>query len=206
MEPALLLKGLALGFAIAAPVGPIGVLCIRRTLADGRIYGLVTGVGAATADMLYGGVAVFGLSLVTTFLIGLQTWLRGIGGLFLIYLGIKTFVTLPAERPAAVGRGGLANAYLTTLVLTLSNPATILSFIGIFAGLGAASQVRGNPEGILLVLGVFCGSVLWWLILSSLAGAFRSRMTGTGLVWVNRLSGGAIVVFGLAAMISLVWR
>src|SRR3990172_2905035 len=125
----ILFKGVLLGFSIAAPVGSIGVLCIRRTLADGRAAGFVSGLGAATADALYGAVAAFGLAFVTNALIGQQLWLRLGGGAFLCYLGAKTFLSAPAERPAEARGGGLLAAYASTLALTLTNPTTILSFV-----------------------------------------------------------------------------
>src|SRR5690242_13032805 len=130
------LRGLLLGFSIAAPVGPIGVLCIRRTLADGRVVGFVSGLGAATADAFYGAVAGFGLTVISALLIEQRFWLRLIGGGFLLYLGVRTVLARPAERAASAGGKGLAGAYGSTLFLTLTNPLTILSFAAIFAGLG----------------------------------------------------------------------
>src|SRR3712207_2953311 len=136
----LFLEGIIIGLAIAAPVGPIGVLCIRRTLADGRTSGFVSGLGAATADAVYGAIAAFGLTLITDFLLGGASWLRLVGGAFLLYLGIKTFLARPAERAAEVRGGGLPGAYASTLFLTLTNPTTILSFVAIFAGLGRSEE------------------------------------------------------------------
>src|SRR5215212_10024460 len=126
MDTSLLLKGLLIGFSIAAPVGPIGVLCIRRTLAQGRAAGLVSGLGAASADAVYGCIAGFGLTFISGLLISQQGWLRLIGGGFLLYLGIKTLLSRPAEQPASAGGTGLARAYASTQLLTLTNPATIL--------------------------------------------------------------------------------
>src|SRR5919201_2008869 len=166
MDFGFFLKGLVLGFSIAAPVGPIGVLCIRRSLAEGRVVGLVSGVGAATADALYGAVAAFGLTFVSALLVSQEFWLRVMGGAFLCYLGVKTFLTPPSAQPASTGGTGLAGAYTSTLFLTLTNPTTILSFAAIFAGLGVASSGGGYPSAGLLVLGVFAGSALWWLFLS----------------------------------------
>jgi LysE type translocator len=126
----LFLRGLVIGFSIAAPVGPIGVLCIRRTLADGRAAGFFSGLGAATADALYGAVAAFGLTAISSVLIGQATWLRLGGGLFLCYLGIKTFLARPAAEATPARATGLIGAYVSTLLLTLANPTTILSFVG----------------------------------------------------------------------------
>ena len=198
-----LLRGLIIGFSIAAPVGPIGVLCIRRTLAEGRASGLVSGLGAASADAIYGIIAGFGLVSISYFLVEQQTWLRLIGGLFLCYLGIKTMLSRPAENEASVQRTGLAGAYASTFFLTLTNPLTILSFAAIFAGMGLAS-IDGNywSAGI-LVLGVFMGSALWWFILVGGVGFFREKFNPSMLRWVNIISGVIITTFGLWALLSL---
>lgn len=197
------LKGLLIGFSIAAPVGPIGVLCIRRTLADGRVVGLATGLGAATADAMYGMVAGFGLTLISSFLIDQQIWVRLLGGAFLCYLGIRTFLSRPSEQPANIKSSGLLGSYLSTFFLTLTNPLTILSFAAIFAGLGLGLDNPSLGFAGLLVLGVFCGSATWWLLLSAGVSQVRKRLTPALLVWVNRVSGIIILVFGLAALISL---
>ncbi len=202
MDITFLLRGLAIGFSIAAPVGPIGVLCIRRTLAEGWASGLVSGLGAASADAIYGCIAGFGLAFVSNFMASQQTWLRLIGGAFLCYLGIKTLLAKPAEQ-AAPGKGiGLLGAYASTFLLTLTNPMTIISFAAIFAGLGLAGTGGNYGSAGVLVLGVFFGSALWWLILSSGVGLFRARFNPAGLRWVNRISGAIIIGFGLFALLS----
>lgn len=204
MDPALFARGLILGFSIAAPVGPIGVLCIRRTLADGRLVGLLSGLGAATADALYSGVAAFGLTAISSILVHQQTPLRIIGGLFLGYLGVRTILAHPSQpAKAAAGRRLLGN-YLSTFGLTLTNPTTILSFIAIFAGLGwAGTSDAGYGSAALLVFGVFCGSAFWWLILSTGVSLVRSRFTPRVMQWVNRASGTIILGFGVLAIASL---
>jgi threonine/homoserine/homoserine lactone efflux protein len=203
MDLSLLAKGALLGLSIAAPVGPIGVLCIKRTLAEGRRYGFVAGLGAATADAAYGAIAAFGLTALTARLLGASLWLRLGGGLFLCYLGLKTLLAAPAERPAAVQGAGLAHAYLSTVLLTLTNPATILSFLAMFAGAGLGSA--GSAwDAAALVAGVFGGSALWWLLLSSGVGLFGDRLGQGGLRWVNRLSGLIILTFGVLSLLSLI--
>lgn len=207
MDITFLLRGLVLGFSIAAPVGPIGVLCIRRTLADGRAAGLASGLGAATADALYGCIAGFGLTFLSGFLVSQQTWLRLAGGAFLCWLGIKTLLARPVENRQAVPEAprshGLAGAYASTLFLTLTNPMTILSFAAIFAGLGlAGSGGRDYASAGMLVLGVFLGSAAWWLLLSSGVGLFRQKFSPRAMQWVNRLSGVVIAGFGVAALLS----
>lgn len=196
------LRGLILGFSIAAPVGPIGVLCIRRTLADGRRAGFVSGLGAATADAIYGSIAAFGLTAISTRLVGGQSWLRLVGGLFLCYLGIRTWRAIPVTGSAPTGSRGLVESYVSTFLLTLTNPMTILSFAAIFAGLGITASA-GYASAAALVIGVFAGSTLWWLILSIVAGAFSRGLSSVGLRWVNRLSGAIITGFGALALLAV---
>jgi threonine/homoserine/homoserine lactone efflux protein len=196
-------RGLLLGLSIAAPVGPIGVLCIRRTLTQGWRIGFLTGLGAATADATYGAIAAFGLTALSSLLVAEQFWLRLIGGLFLCYLGARTFVAKPAPVAANVTANSLAGAYASTLLLTLTNPLTILSFAAIFAGFGVANGGSTLAAGV-LVAGVFTGSALWWLLLSGGVTLVRSRFRPEALIWVNRLSGTVIFVFGLLALASSV--
>ena len=197
-----MLKGMLLGFSIAAPVGPIGVLCIRRTLSNGRAAGLVSGLGAATADAIYGTIAAFGVTFISSLLISQQTWLRLIGGVFLCYLGVKSFLSVAADSTATLQAEGLGGAYLSTFLLTITNPLTNLSFAAVFAGLGLSTG--GNyASATVLVLGVFLGSALWWFILSGGVSLFRSRFSPQGMRWVNRISGIIITAFGVIALASL---
>jgi threonine/homoserine/homoserine lactone efflux protein len=198
-----LLRGLIIGFSIAAPVGPIGILCIRRTLANGRISGLVTGLGAATADAMYGTIAGFGLTAVSSFLVDQQRWLRPAGGLFLFWLGLKTILSKPATEPVRAEAAGLLSDYVSTVFLTLTNPATILSFIAVFAGLGLAATRNDYPAALQLVAGVFLGSALWWLLLSGGIGFFREKFNAERLRWVNWISGLILGAFGLLALSGL---
>ena len=190
-----LVKGLAIGFSIAAPVGPIGVLCIRRSLANGRWVGLATGLGAATADAAYGAIAGFGLTAVSGFLLSEKLWLNLFGGSFLCFLGLRTFMSKPAKTSGVTEAVAPAPAYISTLLLTLTNPMTILSFLAVFAGLGLATAANYGTAG-LLVIGVFSGSALWWGILSTTVGGFRSHMRDSWMKLVNRLSGCLILAFG----------
>jgi len=203
LDLSLFVKGLIIGFSIAAPVGPIGVLCIRRTLGEGRISGFVSGIGAATADAMYGCIAGFGVTFISGFLIGQQFWMRLIGALFLSYLGVKAFFSKPAEAPSKAAAKGLPGAYASTLILTLTNPVTILAFAAIFAGLGLGNAGGNYIAGILLVVGVFLGSAAWWLFLSTSVGLFRAWFNGARLRWVNRISGVIIAGFGCLAFLSL---
>ncbi len=196
------IKGLVLGFSIAAPVGQIGVLCIRRTLAEGNLSGFVSGLGAATADAVYGCIAGFGLTILTNFLVAQQRWLQLLGGLFLCYLGLRIFFSRPKSDTLTVSGQGLWQSYTTTFLLTLSNPTTILSFLAIFAGLGVVSG-QGGWQAVQLVGGVFVGSAVWWLILSSIVGLLRTRFTPPMMQWVNRLSGVMIGGFGVVTLVGL---
>jgi threonine/homoserine/homoserine lactone efflux protein len=189
-----------IGLAIAAPVGPIGVLCIRRTLADGRLIGLLTGLGAATADGVYGAIAAFGLTAVSDLLIGQGPWLGLIGGLFLCYLGVRTFMAVPAGPAAPTRSGALLAIFSSTFVLTLTNPTTILSFVAIFAGLGLGDTGGDYFAASLMVSGVFLGSALWWVGLSGTVSVFRTRVGPRGLRAINRLSGLLIGGFGVGAL------
>ncbi len=155
------------------------------------------------ADAIYGCIAGLGLTFISSLLIHQQIWLRLIGGAFLCYLGVKTFMSLPAEQAAKAKGNSLVGAYASTFLLTLTNPMTMLSFAAVFAGLGVASP-RGNYTlAIILVLGVFTGSALWWLMLSGGIGLFRTKLTPRRLQWVNRISGVLITAFGLLALLNL---
>lgn len=195
----LFLRAFIIGISIAAPVGPIGVLCIRRTLSNGRLAGFISGMGAASADMTYGAIAAFGLTAITSLLVNNAFWLKLIGGLFLLYLGIKTFFEKPAEKSTEASQGGLLNMFTSTFVLTITNPMTILAFAAIFAG---TMLGQNNDSPLLMVAGVFAGSAAWWLTLSFGVGILRDQLTHTHMAWINRISGTIIVAFGLYALLS----
>ena len=202
MEGSVFLRGLLLGFSIAAPVGPIGVLCIRRTLGTGFISGIASGLGAALADSLYGAVAAFGLTALSGLLLTYHDGLRLGGGLFLLYLGGKTFVARPAAIACGSDAAGRLRDFSSALFLTLTNPMTILSFTAIFAGLGFGGQ-SSIHLACWLVGGVFSGSMLWWVVLSSLVGRFRHRLGSAALRLINRVSGIILLGFGLISLLSL---
>jgi threonine/homoserine/homoserine lactone efflux protein len=194
------LKGLVVGFSIAAPVGPIGVLCIRRALAGGARAGFVSGLGAATADAAYACVAAFGLTAVSGFLVRWQSWLGLGGGAFLLWLGAQAFRSRPGEGPSPAGAARLLPAYGSTLLLTLSNPATLLSFVAVFVGTGLGPSAGGAAAGT-LVLGVFSGSAAWWLLLSVVTGHVRERVAPAQMRAVNIASGVVLAAFGAYALV-----
>jgi threonine/homoserine/homoserine lactone efflux protein len=190
-------KGFTIGLAIAAPVGPIGLLTIRRTLAQGRAAGFLTGLGAASADAIFGSIAAFGITAISSIMIGTKFWLGIIGGLFLIYLGWQTFLSQPAQNPAETRASSLPSMYLTTFALVLTNPISILYFVGIIASVGAANNVTSATW---MVTGVFAGSALWWLTLASIANSLRHKINPRALKLVNQVSGLVIVAFGIYAV------
>lgn len=200
MATDLFLQGGLIGLAIAAPVGPIGVLCIQKTLARNRLHGLAAGLGAATADALYGLLAGLGITALTHLLLEARTPIQLGGGLFLCYLGYRTFTADTGAQAARVGRAGMGGAYLSTLLLTLANPVTILSFMAIFAGMGTFA--RGGGDTLMLVFGIFSGSACWWLILSGLADSLGRRLLRQGSSGLNRISGALLAGFGLLALLS----
>jgi len=190
-----LIKGIILGFSIAAVVGPIGVLCIRRSIAQGFWAGMFTGFGAAIADATYATMAAFGLTVITTFLLEKTILLSIIGGSYLLYLGYKAFLKCPKFSQEKLSRGSLVSMLVATFFLTMTNPVTILSFMAIFTGfnLSSANFLLNSS----LVFGCFLGSTLWWIILSSLGTILKHKLTSvTALTWINRLSGIIISGFG----------
>jgi threonine/homoserine/homoserine lactone efflux protein len=202
MDWSLFPRGLLIGLSVAIPVGPMALLCMRRTLAFGFGAGFTSGVGVATADAIYGAVAAFGLTSISSFLVDFQDIVRFGGGLFLIYLGIGIFRSHPAQTETAAPLGTLrgAGAFASTLGLTLTNPTTILSFAAIFSGFGIAAKSDGADSATALVLGVFLGSVFWWLILVTGVGRLRGWLTGERLSAINRACGVAIGTFGILAL------
>ena len=194
----LFFKGLAFGFLLAATVGPMWLLCFRRTVEQGPLAGFVSGMGIAVADGLYGAIAAFGLTAISGFLLGQSFWLGLIGGIFLLYLGSKSLLANPQkiqfENPMT--KTSLAQGFLSMLGLTLANPPTLLAFAAIFAGLGLASNAD-YAAASLVVLGVFLGSASWWVILSAGAGWLRGRIGPRLVRAVNVVSGLSILGFAL---------
>jgi threonine/homoserine/homoserine lactone efflux protein len=201
----LLLRGMVIGFALAAPVGPVGVLCIRRALLDGRHAAFIAGLGAALADTLFGAVAGLGLTVISSFLLSHQALIRLVGGFFLIAIGLRGWNRKPCVETGEGGKGpGLAKDFVSTFMLALTNPATILAAVPVVAAVGAKGlhDAAGGGE---LILGVFLGSTLWWLVLSAVAGAIRSRFSPQLLTLLNRLSGAMLTLTGGVILISLVF-
>jgi threonine/homoserine/homoserine lactone efflux protein len=201
-----LLKGIAVGIVIAVPVGPVGVLCVRRTIFEGRLFGFLSGLGAASADTIFGIVAGFGLTVISDVLLDYQTWLRAAGGLFLVYVGVSA-LRKHITRCEAPERNAenLLSAYLSTFALTITNPVTIIAFLGIFAGAGFTGEEATLGRAGMLVAGVLLGSLIWWLGISLGAGLFRKSFGERHLVLLNRISGGVLTLSGIGLLTSLLY-
>jgi len=198
----LFLKGIIIGFAMAVPIGPIGIICIRKTLTEGRVRGLIIGLGAATADLLYGSVAAFGLTVISDTLLSHRIWIRLVGGALLLFLGIRTFLARPKDPKFQIQDSGRLRSYFTTVFLTLTNPLTIFAFLAVFAALGLGNGLSFFAASV-LVAGVFAGSFLWFLSLSSGATLFRNKLDVIGLGWVNKIAGILIIISGIIAIGTL---
>jgi threonine/homoserine/homoserine lactone efflux protein len=203
------LKGLVIGFIIAAPLGPIGILCARRTLTHGRKAGFLSGMGASTADVLYGFIAAFGLTFISDFLLSYQFWLRLAGGVILCFIGARTFVERPDRRGYILLLGKekrQAGMYTSTFFLTLTNSMTIFSLAAVFASVGIAGTKGNLLSAAVLILGVFLGSVLWWLFIVGVLSVFKRRFKRHELQWINRIAGMIIAVSGMFAIASLAYN
>jgi threonine/homoserine/homoserine lactone efflux protein len=193
------IRGLVIGFTIAAAVGPISLLTIRRTVAHGQLYGFVSGLGVATADASYAAIAAFGLTALTSVLVSGRFLLGLLGGLVIAVLGVRTMLSQPGVVARDAARPGLPAAFGSIYALTMTNPMTILSFAAVFAGIGLVAE-SSFADAAVLTLGVWIGSVLWWVALTSIVSWARERVSTRALLWVNRISGAALVAFGAVAI------
>jgi threonine/homoserine/homoserine lactone efflux protein len=203
MEPIFFLKGLIIGFAMAVPIGPIGIMCIRKTLAEGHSRGLIIGLGAATADSLYGSIAAFGLTFISDAIASQHFWLRLVGGGLLLFLGIRTFRAKRKDPKIPFKTNGSFGSYVSAFLLALINPVTLFAFIAVFAAFGLGHKLS-LISACILVFGVFTGSCLWFLTLGYVATFFRKKLDSGGLRWVNRISGVLLILSGIAAFVSLI--
>ena len=203
METDLLIHGIIIGIALAAPVSPIAFMCIQRSIAHGRLHGIIAGLGIATADAFYAAVTAFGLALISDFLLARQWFFRLFGGLALIAVGLKIFFAPPPEMKVQADGGSLLSDYSTMLALTLANPLTILFFAIIIPGFGAVISGATWINPALFVIGVFAGEMAWWVILCGSIGSMRSYLTQERLHTINRLAGLVIAAFGVVLIASL---
>jgi threonine/homoserine/homoserine lactone efflux protein len=190
------IRGIATGLIIAAPVGPVNVLCIQRTLGKGWRSGLYSGLGAAAADTIYGAVAGFSITLVIDFLLKEQFWIRVLGGFLLIAIGVVYFFRKPLALEEKKKEKSTHSDFVSSFLLTLTNPTTVLSFIAVLATMGMREQ-RTVPMTLLLIAGIFCGSMMWWVLLTGVVYRLRRSIKQQTMCWMNRIAGFAIGAFGI---------
>ena len=212
MDVSAVILGAGIGFLVAAPVGPVAVLCIQRTLADARRVGYTTGLGAAFADTVFGALGIFSVAFVQSFLSEHQDVVRIVGGLVLVVMGAwgifgrkKLSRSEKAAQRSRIDHATLLQAFVSAFVVTILNPITILAFISIFAAVGVSVHTEGLFDSWVLVFGVFVGALMWWGVLVSITAVFRQRFTDKGLRWLNRISGVVILGFGLYALGEVAW-
>ena len=204
----LVAKGIVIGLAVAAPIGPVNLIVIRRTLRYGRLNGFLSGGGAAAGDAIFAAVAAFGLTAAIDIVIRFETALQIVGGLFLVALGVRTWLSHPHfdETTEDNLSAAVAAVFATTFFLTITNPATMLGFIAIFGGIGGlADSGEDYGRAATIVLAVMAGSALWWAGLSAFVSLFRQKMNDRLLSVVNRVSGGLIVIFGVIVLMRVAW-
>ncbi len=195
-------KGVLLGMIVALPIGPMATLCIWRTLEKGRGSGFMTGLGATLADTVYAAIGAFSLSMISGLLLSAQMWLRLMGGVFLIYLGIKSFISLEMPKFQEVIKASRYGDFFSTFLLTLANPTTMFAYVALFAGLGVG-ELKGNyPLASTLVAGVFVGAGLSWTFFVFVVSFFRKRITSSVFVWIKRICGALLMLFGIIALVS----
>ncbi len=198
-----LIKGFIVGFSLAMTVGPISLFCIQQTLRRGFKAGLAAGLGAATADGIYGAVAGLGLTVLGDFLIKQQLILQLIGGSFLLYLGVSIFHSMPTQAAVPpTGKKDLLGLFTSTLFLTLANPLTIFGFAALISSIGIKTESAGASLAMSLFSGLFLGSATWWLILTGILSTFRTRISMHLIHWLNRAAGVAIAGFGALVLIQ----
>lgn len=196
-------KGVFVGFVIAAPVGPVGIMCIHRTICQGKLAGYISGLGAALADTFFGAIAAFGFGFIAAPLIDHNNWLRFVGGVVLCLIGLRSLLSRKLPAPATSVRKNLIGDFVSAFLVTLTNPITIISFAAIYAALNIPHLADHLRWGAALTLGVLIGAAVWWLLLTIVAGAFHGRVAERGVLWINRVSGAIIVVFGVLLLVSL---
>ena len=204
MDLLFIIKGILIGVSVSAPLGPIGVLCIQRTLNKGFKSGFVSGVGAASADIIYAIIAGFSITFIKDFLIEYQTYIRIIGGAFLILVGVRITISNPAKqiRKLRIKGNNYYKDFLTSFLITVSNPITIIAFGAFFATFNMIDKSSGNFPIFIMILTVFGGSLLWWLSLIGIVTVFKKRIRLRNLLWINRITGVLIVLFAIFVIVS----
>jgi len=205
VELEFLIKGLIVGFLASIPLGPVGILCIQRTINKGRFPGIISGMGSATVDAFFALVAAFGLTYIINFIEEQQFYIQFIGGAVMILLGVKIFNTNPIKqiRRHRKKKNKLIEDYLSVLILTLSNPLAIFLFVAAFASIGLVTSKDSSLKSWMIIFGVFLGAMLWWATLTFFVDLFRKKFRLKQLWWINKIAGVLVVVFGVVAMLSV---
>ncbi|MCD8102091.1 MAG: LysE family transporter [Alistipes sp.] len=205
MVVSLFIRGILIGLVASIPLGPVGVLCIQRTLSRNQRSGFVSGLGAASADMIFASIAFFSLSFVLSFIRDNMTVIKVVGGMCVMLVGVSIFMSNPVVqiRRNRAGRSNLWQDFISLFFITLANPAFILIFIALFATFGFSEQALGMGRGMVMIGGLFCGGATWWLVLTSVVGLLRGRFRPRHLLWINRITGTAIVVLGAATVLLM---
>jgi threonine/homoserine/homoserine lactone efflux protein len=193
-------RGLAAGFALAAPIGPVAMLCIRRALARGRLQGFAAGLGAAVADMMFGAIGGLGLTVISTFFIAHEIAIGLIGGIIVLTVGLVTYRAPVLMADGQFNVQSLKRDFMAAFSMSITNPATMMAALGVFAAFGPGQANMGPSAGFALIAGVFGGSALWWLVLAGTAGTWRGSVMDRGLKRLNRFSGGIMVLSGAAVL------
>ena len=206
MIPAIFIKGVIIGLLVSAPLGPIGIMCIQRTLNRGYMSGFVSGLGAAAADIIFAVIAGLGLTIIINFIEKQHIYFQILGGLFVLYIGYRIFNTNPVKqlRLQRLNKTRLSQDFASVFLLTISNPMAILLFIAIMAALKVANGVLSIFELSILTAGIAGGAILWWFILASIANRFRNRIRLKSIWWLNKITGSVVFLFGVVVIIS-VW-
>ncbi len=205
MIPAVFIKGIIIGLLVSVPLGPIGIMCIQRTLNKGYMSGFISGLGAAAADILFAVIAGFGLSIIINFIVERHIYFQIIGGLFVLYIGFRIFNTNPVKqlRLQRLNRTRLSQDFVSVFLLTLSNPLAIFLFLAIMAGLKVANDLLSIFELSILVAGIAGGAILWWFVLASIANRFRKKIRLKSIWWLNKITGSVVFLFGLVVLVSI---
>lgn len=205
MIPEVFVKGIIIGLLVSAPLGPIGIMCIQRTLNRGYMSGFISGLGAAAADILFAVIAGFGLSIIINFIEEKHIYFQILGGLFVLYIGFRIFNTNPVKqlRLQKMNRTRLSQDFVSIFLLTISNPLAIFLFIAIMAALKVANHMLSIFELSILVAGVAGGAILWWFVLASIANRFRKKIRLKSIWWLNKITGSVVFLFGLMVILSI---
>ena len=205
MIPAVFIKGIIIGLLVSAPLGPIGIMCIQRTLNKGYMSGFVSGLGAAAADLIFAVIAGFGFTIIINFIEEKHIYFQILGGLFVLYIGFRIFNTNPVKqlRLQRLNKPRLSQDFASVFLLTISNPMAIFLFIAIMAALKVANDLLSYFELSILISGITGGAILWWFILASIANRFRKRIRLKSIWWLNKITGSVVFIFGLVVIISI---